>query len=233
MGRRLAARVRSPQGYDWFCRTSSRRLTAEELRRIRSLAADIPALWRTAETCTADKKEILRPLIERVVVTVEEASKQVAVQIHWVGGVMTEHALRWPVGSFERLADFSRLRERVTRWLAEGKTMSQIADGLTREGSQSPSWRLDRFTPRRVGELIYRLGLSKPRPPAESLLADEWWLRDFAGEVGVSLPRLRYRVKQGYVHMRKCKAWGLLVIWADAANRSARGTCAITRGRLG
>jgi DNA invertase Pin-like site-specific DNA recombinase len=204
------------EGYDRFCRASPQRLSAGELTRIRSLASDIPALWGAADTPAADKKEILRALIERVTVTVEETSEHVAVRIHWVGGVVSEHALRRPVGSFERMADFPRLRERVTTWLAAGQTVAQIAEGLNREGFQSPSGRLDRFTSHRVSQLIYRLGLSKHRPPAEPLWAHEWWLRDVAAEVGVSVTRLRHWVKQGYVHIRKTEAWGQVVIWADA-----------------
>jgi len=39
----------------------------------------------------------------------------------------------------------------VRTWLAAGQTTTQIAEGLNREGFHSPSGRLDRFTPRRVG----------------------------------------------------------------------------------
>jgi hypothetical protein len=49
---------------------SPRRLTPEELDRIRALAADIPSLWHGAETPAADRKEIVRALVERVTVTV-------------------------------------------------------------------------------------------------------------------------------------------------------------------
>ena len=63
--------------------------------------------------------------------------------------------------------------------------------------------------------MIYRLGLSKKRQPAESLSANEWWVRNLAAEVGVSLTRLRHWVKQGYVHVCKSEAWAQLVIWAD------------------
>jgi hypothetical protein len=151
-----------------------------------------------------------------VTVAVQATTEHVQVRIHWVGGTMSEHSLCRPVGSYEQLADFPRLREQVAAGMAAGQTASQIAEGLNREGFRSPSGRLDHFTARRVGELIYRLGLSKKRPPAEPLSADEWWVRDLVVAVGVSVTRLRHWVKQGYVHVRKSQTWGQLVIWADA-----------------
>ena len=53
------------EGYDRFRRESPRRLTPRELDRIRALAADIPFLWNAADTPAADRKEIVRALIER------------------------------------------------------------------------------------------------------------------------------------------------------------------------
>jgi DNA invertase Pin-like site-specific DNA recombinase len=204
------------EGYDRFRGESPRRLTPDDLERIRSLAADIPALWRAADTPVADRKQILRTLIECITVTVQEKTEHVQVQIHWIGGSVSEYPLRRPVGSYDRLADFPQLRERVQTWLAAGQTAAQIAEGLNREGFHSASGRLDRFTARRVGELIYRLGLSKKRLPAETLGTGEWWVRDLAAEIGVSVTRLRHWMKRGYVHVRKSGAWGQLVIWADA-----------------
>jgi uncharacterized protein YndB with AHSA1/START domain len=203
--------------YDRFRSSSARRLTSEELGLIRALSADVPALWGAADTPATDRKEIIRTLVERVTVTVRGSTEHVVARIDWVGGTTSEHALLRPVGSLERLADYPRMRGLIKGWLEEGQTMAQIAEGLNREGFRSPSGRLDSsYTPRRAGSLVHRLGLSKKRPAAEALPAGEWWLRDLAAELGVSLSRLQYWVKQGYAHVRKSKAWGQLVVWADA-----------------
>ena len=66
---RLLARREAREAYDRFRLESPRRLTPEELDRIRALAADIPSLWNAADTPAADRKEIVRALIERVTVT--------------------------------------------------------------------------------------------------------------------------------------------------------------------
>ena len=207
------------EGYDRFRRESPRRLTAVERARIRALAADVPALWRAADTPAADKKEILRTLIERVTVTIQGTTEQTHIRIHWIGGSVSEHALRRPVGRYDQLADFPRLRQRIVTGLAGGQTAAQIAERLNREGFLPPSGRVDRFTPSMISDLASRLGLNRPRRPVVRLLADEWWTRDLSVELGVSLTRLQHWVKRGYVHWRKVGRKGLQVIWADADER--------------
>jgi hypothetical protein len=63
---------------------------------------------------------------------------------------------------------------------------------------------------------VYRLGLSPRRRPAEGLVADEWWLRDLADELGLGYGRFKEWVRKGYVHARRVGSRKHLVIWADA-----------------
>ena len=51
---------------------------------IKSLASDIPTLWNATSTTNADRKEIVRCLVERVVVHGRCDSKFVDVTIHCV-----------------------------------------------------------------------------------------------------------------------------------------------------
>ena len=94
------------EGYDRFRRESPRKLGPEDLGRIRALAADIPTLWNAADTPAADRKEIVRALIERVTVTIPGDAEQAMARIEWIGGTATEHALRRPISCYRRLADF-------------------------------------------------------------------------------------------------------------------------------
>jgi hypothetical protein len=59
------------EAYDRFVREQPTELTAAEQEAIRTLASDIPALWKAASTTAADRKALLRHLVERVVVTVQ------------------------------------------------------------------------------------------------------------------------------------------------------------------
>ena len=143
-------------------------------------------------------------------------AENVVVRIQWIGGMSTEHALRRPISRYERLTDFPRMRRLVEAAVAAGQIAAQIAECLDREGFRPPSGRADRFTPGRARDLVYRLGLSPMRRPAETLAVDEWWIRDLADELGMSYHRFKDWVKKGYVHVRRVGSRRHLVIWADA-----------------
>jgi DNA invertase Pin-like site-specific DNA recombinase len=207
------------EGYDRFRRELPRRLSPEDLERIRALAADIPSLWRATDTTVADRKEIVRALVERVTVTVHGNTEQTLLRIDWIGGRSIEQALRRPISRYERLCDFPRMRSLVVAGAAASQTAEEIAECLNREGFRPPSGRVDRFTPELARGLVYRLGLSPRRRPAELLSVDEWWARDLADELGVSYHRLKEWVTRGYVHVRRVGGRGHLVIWADAEER--------------
>jgi hypothetical protein len=143
----------------------------EELDRTQVLAADIPSLWNAADTPAADRKEIVRALIERVTVTMPGDAQNVGVRIQWIGGMSTEHAIRRPISRYERLSDFPRTRRLVEDAVAAGQSAAQFAEFLDREGFRPPSGRADRFTPGRARDLVYRLSLSSRQRPAESLVS--------------------------------------------------------------
>src|SRR5439155_13249713 len=77
----LQAEARLKEDYDRFLHTLPVPLGAEGRARVRALAEDIPALWRAPTTTAADRKEIVRCLIERVVVQVRPDNEHVAVTI--------------------------------------------------------------------------------------------------------------------------------------------------------
>ena len=99
--------------YDRFVRQLPVALTAAEQERIRSLAGDIPALWEAAATTVVERKEILRCLIERVVVGIEGNTEEVAVTIAWAGGFTSQHRLLRPVAEYRQLRNYDRLVERL------------------------------------------------------------------------------------------------------------------------
>ena len=183
------------------------------------MAADIPSLWNAADTPAADRKEIVRALVERVTVSMPGDAENVVVRIRWIGGTSNEHVLRRPISRYERLTSFPRMRKLVEAAVAAGETTTQIAECLDQEGFRPPSSRADRFTPERARDLVYRLGLSQRRRPNESLAVDEWWIRDLADELGVGYNRFKEWAKKGYVHSRRIGSRKHLVIWADAEER--------------
>src|SRR5260370_22906544 len=76
----LAERQRLGEDYDRHLAARPRALTAAEREQIRALAADLPAVWHAATATDADRKQLLRHLIENVAVTGNRASEQADVE---------------------------------------------------------------------------------------------------------------------------------------------------------
>lgn len=210
----LQAEARLKEDYDRFVRTGPQPLSAEQRARIRALADDIPSLWEAPTTTAADRKEVVRCLVERVVVQVRQGSAHVAVTIHWRGGFITEHEVMRPVRRYEHLGDFDRLLSRILELRREGQSAVMIAATLNREGFRTPKARGD-FTTHIVRKLLSRRGLTNQKAGAEGLGPHEWWLADLARKLRMSAWKLRDWVTRGWLHGRQILAEGQWIVWAD------------------
>jgi DNA invertase Pin-like site-specific DNA recombinase len=124
--------------YDRFLQEQPRQLQGDEEARIRALAADIPTLWNSSLTTNTDRKEIVRLLVERVVVHVQAESERVEVTISWRGGPATSHELTRSVSRYESLSDYQRLLERIRSLRQQGQTIRTIVAQLNQEGFRTP-----------------------------------------------------------------------------------------------
>ncbi len=200
--------------YDRFLREQHPRLRPEERARIVALSADIPALWNDPETCPQDRKEIVRHLVDKVVVHVKKDSEYVDVKIHWHGGFTSVHEVVRPVQHYEQLRDFDKLMERIVALRHEGHTAAQIADCLNREGFCPPK-RCNAFSTELVHMILLRRGITKGVPRDDRLGPDEWWLPKLAERIPVLAGKLADWVRRGWLHSRKTATRRRWVIWAD------------------
>jgi len=201
--------------YDRFVSETPLQLTKEQSERIAALAADIPALWRASATTNADRKEMIRCLVERVVVQVRCDSEFVGVTIHWAGGYESQHEIVRPVGTYAQLRDFGRLMDRVEELRAAGHSAPEIAAKLNAEGFYPPK-RSGAFTTPVIYQLLKRRSLiGNERSHDELLGKHEWWLTDLARELQMSHLKLRDWANRGWVHNRKTPVQGRWILWAD------------------
>ncbi len=77
---------RLQEEYDRFLSEVPVELTDRERKHLAELASDIPALWHAPTTTNASRKEMIRCLVNRVVVQVRCDSEFVNATIHWAGG---------------------------------------------------------------------------------------------------------------------------------------------------
>jgi len=163
---KLAAEQGLKEDYRRFCEEQPRPLSEAEREAIRRLAEDIPALWEARTTTNADRKEIVRQVIERIVIDAEGTTEKVRVRIEWAAGTSTEEIMIRPVAKLRQLSYYHELCELVCGLKARGMSAAAIAQRLNEEGYRPPK-RQGNFDERSVRDLIHRLGLSRGRPHAE------------------------------------------------------------------
>jgi hypothetical protein len=200
--------------YDRFLREQPPQLSRQERARIAVLSSDIPTLWHAPGTSHQDRKEIVRQLVERVVVHVKKDSEYVDVTIHWHGGFTSQHEIVRPVQFYEQLRDFDKLMDRIVTLRHEGHTEAQIAEHLNREGFIPPK-RCGVFYPALLHKLLIRRRLADERAYNGQLEPDEWWLQDLARAIPMSTHKLAYWARRGWLHARQTPAKHLWILWAD------------------
>ncbi len=203
------------EDYDRFAQETPLQLTDAERAHIAALTSDIPALWNAPGTTNADRKQMIRCLIERVVVHVRCDSELVDVTIRWAGGYESQHEIVRPVATYAQLRGFERLLDRVVELRGEGKTASRIAKALNAEGFYPPK-RTGKFTVPVVYQLLKRRGMIGNERSRDDLLgANEWWLADLARELKMSHLKLLDWARRGWVHNRRTPVQGYFILWAD------------------
>jgi DNA invertase Pin-like site-specific DNA recombinase len=144
---------------------AARLASPEERQRLLALAQDLPAVWQATTTTQAERKQLLRFLINDVTLTRGETTVQVA--IRWQTGALTVLEIPRPKRVWEaRRTDpavVARLRE-----LAPGHSDRQIAVQLNQEGRTTGAG--GAFSPGKVGWLRCRYAIPTGCP--ETTAAD-------------------------------------------------------------
>jgi DNA invertase Pin-like site-specific DNA recombinase len=217
----LAAQQHLEEAYHRFLHRQPRILSADERAAIRRLAADIPALWDAPTTTPADRKEIVRQVVEHIVVDAQGRSERVRVAIAWIGGGHTDGEVIRPIARLADLSSYPDLCRRLHELTDLGLSVEAIGERLTAEGFRSArdatgfgaSW---------VRALLQRLGLSTGRPRAvrrDGLERNEWWCSELALALGIPPGTLTAWIGRDWVRARRraddpLRRW---ILWADEA----------------
>ena len=71
-------------------------LTPQENTAILALGADVATVWEAATTTDRDRKELLRTLLEEVIIGVEREAKRAQLTLRWRGGALSELTVALP-----------------------------------------------------------------------------------------------------------------------------------------
>lgn len=103
-----------------------------------SLAGRLPHIWTDPATTDAQRKALLRCLIDKVVL--ERGEHDVAlVRIVWRGGVVSDLKVKLTVNSVAKLTRGAEMCDQVLNLARKGVADEDIAAALTREGHRSPN----------------------------------------------------------------------------------------------
>lgn len=183
-------------------------------KRIVSLSQDVATLWDAEGTSAIDRKQIVRCVVDRVILATDRSTELNDVTIVWQGGMETNYKIARPVGTFEQLKNYRQLAERIRELNAAGVHFAQIADTLNREGFAPPR-RRGVYTEGGVAELARRLGFYGELFRDELLEENEWWVADLARELKVITVKIHYWVKHGWIHHRRTPSGKHHIVWAD------------------
>jgi hypothetical protein len=155
----------------------------------------------------ADRKRLIRAVIESVQVTAEGATERVHATVTWAGGYQTRADLARPVARIDQLSYYPALAERISALAGQGLDNTAIAGQLAAEGFRTPRLH-DRFHPGEIQHLIRRLGLRPGldhdrRTDHGSLGPGQWWLATLAREIGMPSATLFGWLRRGWAAGRQ------------------------------
>lgn len=103
-----------------------------------SLGESLPQLWDQPTLGRAQRKALLRCLIDKVVLRRLEPRDHVHTRIVWRGGEVTELDVVVAIKSVRDLSGFEQMEARILELEASGQSDEQIARLLTEDGFRSP-----------------------------------------------------------------------------------------------
>ncbi len=170
-------------------------LSDQDRAAIRALGGDLRKVWRTPTTTDRDRKELLRAMLEEVIVTVDRVKHQAHLALRWRGGVIHEHvvdlwrATQAPNRTAEETVD-------LVRRLAVHYPDAVIAGILNRQERATATGL--RFTANRVCSL--RTHWEIPRcERAESDEADLVTVQKAAELLGVTASTVHRWINDGFI----------------------------------
>jgi DNA invertase Pin-like site-specific DNA recombinase/predicted DNA-binding transcriptional regulator AlpA len=173
-----------------------RALSPEEKEKIRSLGSDLHKVWTAPTTTDRDRKELLRTLVEEVIVTVVRAERRAHLTLRWRGGALTELDLSLP-RSQPRGIRTDEDTISLLRRLAAHYSDDVIAGILNRQERKTATG--ERFTANQVGSLRRYRNIPCYEPPAEPPTGELVTLKDAAKILGVAASTIHRWINDGFV----------------------------------
>lgn len=171
-------------------------LTNEQRRAILSLGSDVNRVWSAPTTTDRDRKELLRSLLEEVIIAVDRDERQAHLALRWRGGLISDIdvALRPsqppPIRTEEETIE-------LVRRLAVHYPDVVLAGILNRQGRRTATGL--RFSANRLSSLRAYWNIPRCEPASEPQTADLVTVQKAAEILGVSTSTLHRWLNDGFI----------------------------------
>jgi DNA invertase Pin-like site-specific DNA recombinase len=199
-----------------FARQSLPDLPSQMQAQLRDLGRTLPDLWRKGHLKPAQKKELLRSLIRRVVIR-RPFADTVEAKVVWVSGAVSTLAVHPPLLRQSDRPNYEHFVERLLALGAAGYSEREIAQRLTQEGFRSA--RSARIPVGLVGEIRRVRGQISLTEQfrTQAKLEEQWTVFGLAQELGVHRNWLYTRIRNGTLPATRHAVAGHYLIPDDPA----------------
>jgi DNA invertase Pin-like site-specific DNA recombinase len=171
-------------------------LAPQQLLAIQRLGSDIRQVWAATTTTDRDRKELLRTLLEEVVLNLKRAEGRAYLTLRWRGGAVTTLDVAVPkfrpVGPRTDEDTISLLHRLATLYPDE-----VIAGILNRQGRKTATG--ERFTANHVGSLRRYRNIARFQPPAEPPNGELVSIRKAAQILGMNTSSIHRWLADGFI----------------------------------
>jgi len=174
-------------------------VTEEQKAELRTLARDLPRLWKAPTTKAKDRKRILRLLIKDITVEKLPTPKQLILHVRWQGGAVEDIPIIVPPNRPDQIRYPAEIVERI-RESARNHTDAQIASRFNQERIKTAKGAT--FTPSIIRWIRYKHRILKPslkRP-------EELTVSEAAKKFAVSRYVIYYWIKHKIIAARRLNA---------------------------
>jgi hypothetical protein len=173
-----------------------RTLSPEERQRLAVLGADLELVWSAPSTTDRDRKELLRTLLEEVIIRIERTAAKAELTLRWRGGLITELAIDLPRSNPPPIRTEEDTIELVRR-LAVHYPDATIAGILNRQGRKTATGQ--RFTAGGVGNLRRYWKIPRFQPSGEPPQAPLVNIKEAAEILGVAPSTVHRWLNDGFI----------------------------------
>jgi DNA invertase Pin-like site-specific DNA recombinase/uncharacterized protein YndB with AHSA1/START domain len=177
-------------------RQRPRTLSPEEKKKLRSLGSDLDKVWTAPTTTDRDRKELLRALLEEVILAVNKPERSAHLTLRWRGGTLTDLDLSLPRMKPRGLHTDEDTISPLRR-LAVHYPDDVIAGILNRQGRRTASG--ERFTANQVGSLRRYRNILRYEPPEAPPTGEVVPIRKAAEILGIYPSTVHRWLNDGFI----------------------------------